>query len=54
MLWYVLALLSGLALLVWSADKFVDGAASTAKYAGMPPLLMTVLSSWGIALLNLR
>jgi len=40
MLWYVLAVLSGLALLVWSADKFVDGAASTAKYAGMPPLLI--------------
>lgn len=36
----ILALLAGLALLVWSADKFVDGAAATAGYAGMPPLLI--------------
>jgi len=43
MLWAVLALISGLALLVWSADKFVDGAAATAKYAGMPPLLIGML-----------
>ncbi|WP_394294569.1 calcium/sodium antiporter [Aeromonas rivipollensis] len=34
------ALIAGLALLVWSADKFVDGAAATACYAGMPPLLI--------------
>ncbi|MBP8189253.1 MAG: calcium/sodium antiporter [Aeromonas sp.] len=34
------ALIAGLALLVWSADKFVDGAAATARYAGMPPLLI--------------
>ncbi|OEY70911.1 calcium/sodium antiporter [Rheinheimera salexigens] len=40
MLWAILALVSGLALLVWSADKFVDGAAATAGYAGMPPLLI--------------
>lgn len=36
----VLAVIGGLALLVWSADRFVDGAATTAKYAGMPPLLI--------------
>lgn len=36
----LLAILAGLALLVWSADKFVDGAAATARYAGMPPLLI--------------
>ena len=36
----VVALIAGLALLVWSADKFVDGAAATARYAGMPPLLI--------------
>ena len=36
------ALIAGLALLVWSADKFVDGAAATARYAGMPPLLKTL------------
>ncbi|ENY73562.1 K+-dependent Na+/Ca+ exchanger-like protein [Aeromonas diversa CDC 2478-85] len=36
----LLAIVAGLALLVWSADKFVDGAAATARYAGMPPLLI--------------
>lgn len=34
------ALVSGLALLVWSADRFVDGSAATARYFGMPPLLI--------------
>lgn len=34
------ALIGGLILLVWSADRFVDGAAATARYAGMPPLLI--------------
>ncbi|ACV27437.1 calcium/sodium antiporter [Kangiella koreensis] len=40
MLVAILAVISGLALLVWSADKFVDGAASTARYFGMPSLLI--------------
>jgi cation:H+ antiporter len=35
-----LAILGGFILLVWSADRFVDGAAATAKFAGMPPLLI--------------
>lgn len=35
-----LAILGGFILLVWSADRFVDGAAATAKYAGMPSLLI--------------
>ena len=35
-----LALMSGLILLVWSADRFIDGAAATARYAGMSPLLI--------------
>jgi cation:H+ antiporter len=35
-----LAVLSGLALLVWSADRFVDGAAAAARHFGMPPLLI--------------
>lgn len=35
-----LAVVAGLALLVWSADKFVEGASVTAKYAGMSPLLI--------------
>lgn len=36
----IFALIAGLALLVWSADRFVAGAASTAGYFGMPPLLI--------------
>ena len=34
------AIIAGLVLLVWSADKFVDGAAATAKHLGMPTLLI--------------
>lgn len=40
MLLPTLSLIVGLALLVWSADKFVDGAASTARHFGMPALLI--------------
>ncbi|MBR9827317.1 MAG: calcium/sodium antiporter [Oceanospirillales bacterium] len=40
MLMAILAVIGGLALLVWSADRFIDGAAATAKHAGMPPLLI--------------
>lgn len=40
MLVAILAVIAGLALLVWSADKFVDGAASTARHFGMPSLLI--------------
>jgi len=36
----VLAILFGLVLLVWSADRFVEGAASTARHFGLPPLLI--------------
>lgn len=36
----ILAIIGGFILLVWSADRFVEGAAATAKYAGMPPLLI--------------
>jgi len=35
-----IALICGLILLVWSADRFITGAAATARYAGMPPLLI--------------
>jgi len=38
-----LALLVGITLLLFSADKFVDGAAVTAKYFGLPPLLIGIL-----------
>lgn len=40
MLFSVAALVVGLALLVWSADRFVDAAAATAKHLGMPALLI--------------
>ncbi|HET20288.1 MAG TPA: calcium/sodium antiporter, partial [Chromatiales bacterium] len=29
-----------LVLLIWSADRFIDGASATAKHLGMPPLLI--------------
>ncbi len=34
------AVILGLALLVWSADRFVEGSASAARHFGMPPLLI--------------
>lgn len=34
------AIIAGLVLLVWSADKFVEGAAATARHLGMPTLLI--------------
>ncbi len=36
----VLAVIAGLALLVWSADRFVEGAASTARHLNMPSLVI--------------
>lgn len=36
----LVALACGLVLLIWSADRFVDGAAATARHAGMPSLLI--------------
>jgi cation:H+ antiporter len=38
-----IAVIFGLALLVWSADRFVEGAATTAHHFGMPPLLIGML-----------
>ncbi|MFH2121871.1 MAG: calcium/sodium antiporter [Pseudomonadota bacterium] len=35
-----LAIAAGLAALIWSADRFVEGAASTARHLGMPSLLI--------------
>ncbi len=40
MLMAIGAIIVGLVLLVWSADKFVEGAAATAKQLGMPTLLI--------------
>lgn len=34
------AIVVGLVLLVWSADRFVEGSASVARHFGMPPLLI--------------
>jgi cation:H+ antiporter len=36
----LIALALGLAVLIWSADRFIDGAAATARHLGMPPLLI--------------
>jgi cation:H+ antiporter len=36
----IIAVIFGLALLVWSADRFVEGSASIARHFGMPPLLI--------------
>lgn len=33
-------IIAGLVLLVWSADRFVEGAAAVARFAGMSPLLI--------------
>ena len=36
----LLAIIGGFVLLIWSADRFVEGAAATAKHLGMPSLLI--------------
>lgn len=43
MLMAIAAILVGLILLVWSADRFVDGAAATASHLGVPTLLIGML-----------
>ncbi|MGE0052037.1 MAG: calcium/sodium antiporter [Arcobacter sp.] len=43
MILYLLSIVVGFVILVWSADKFVEGAASTAKHLGMPSLLIGIL-----------
>lgn len=40
MIMALVAVLVGLGLLIWSADRFVEGAAATAGHLGMPPLLI--------------
>jgi len=39
----MLAIVVGLAVLVWSADKFIDGAAAVARHFALPPLLIGVV-----------
>lgn len=43
MLLAIAAILVGLVLLVWSADRFIDGAAATAAHLGVPSLLIGIL-----------
>lgn len=43
MLLPLLAVVTGLVVLVWSADRFVDGAASAAKHFNIPSLLIGVV-----------
>lgn len=43
MLMSVAAIILGLVLLVWSADKFVEGASATARHLGMPSLLIGMI-----------
>ncbi len=40
MVYAIIAVVFGVALLVWSADRFVEGSASTARHFGMPSLLI--------------
>jgi cation:H+ antiporter len=46
MLFAAAAILAGFIILIWSADLFVDGAASIAENLGMPPIIigMTIVS----------
>lgn len=43
MLLPALAIVLGMAVLMWSADRFVDGAATTARYLNVPGLLVGVV-----------
>ncbi|MBD5781308.1 calcium/sodium antiporter [Pelagicoccus sp. NFK12] len=43
MLLPILALVIGLVALIWSADRFIDGASGVAGHFGMPPLLIGIL-----------
>lgn len=43
MLMPLLAVLVGLILLIWSAEKFIDGAAASSCWLGLSPLLIGML-----------
>ncbi|PIE45135.1 MAG: calcium/sodium antiporter [Gammaproteobacteria bacterium] len=43
MLLDIIYVVVGLVVLLWSADKFIDGAAATASYLGMSPLMVGML-----------
>lgn len=48
MLLPTVAVVAGLAALVWSADRFVDGASTTARHLGMPACLL----GWSLLVLG--
>lgn len=43
MLLPALAIVAGFVVLIWSAERFIEGAGATAKHLGMPPLLIGIL-----------
>lgn len=43
MVWAAIAVVVGLVVLVWSAERFIDGAVGTARHYGMSPLLIGML-----------
>lgn len=43
MLLALCAIIVGFVILVWGADRFVEGAAATAQHLGMPPLLIGIV-----------
>lgn len=43
MLAFIAAVIAGLALLTWSSDKFVDGAANVARLTGISPLVIGIV-----------
>ena len=43
MLYPILALVSGLLILIWSSDRFVAGASSIARISGVPPLVIGII-----------
>lgn len=43
MLFSITAVISGLVILVWSADKFIDGAANIARILGVPSLIVGMI-----------
>lgn len=38
------AIVAGLGLLIWSSDRFIEGAAVTSKYLGMSPFIAAPIS----------
>jgi cation:H+ antiporter len=40
MIWAILAIAFGLPIVIWSAERFIHGAAFTAGHFGIPPLFI--------------